>query len=113
MEEVWNVVFRTILHSRFPTSLESDGSDAVHPDPDYSAVYVRLTTDAGHSGHGLAFSLGRGNEIICHCVDSLRFLVVGKQLKVSLNLVSKVGSTHFPISGYFREYGGVALQSKQ
>lgn len=66
---------------RFPTSLESDGSDAVHPDPDYSAAYVRLTTDSGLSGHGLAFSLGRGNEIICHCVDSLRFLVVGKQLK--------------------------------
>ena len=68
--------------SRFPTSLESDGSDAVHPDPDYSAVYVRLTTDAGCSGHGLAFTLGRGNEVICHCVDSLRFLVLGKQLKV-------------------------------
>jgi len=66
---------------RFPTSLESDGSDAVHPDPDYSAVYVRLTTDAGHSGHGLAFTLGRGNEVICHCVDSLRFLILGKQLK--------------------------------
>ena len=22
---------------RFPTSLEADGSDAIHPDPDYSA----------------------------------------------------------------------------
>ena len=35
----------------FPTSLESDGSDAIHPDPDYSAVYVTLDTDDGHSGH--------------------------------------------------------------
>jgi len=65
---------------RFPTSLESDGSDAIHPDPDYSAVYVTLNTDDGHAGHGLAFTLGRGNEIVCHCVDSLRFLVVGKQV---------------------------------
>ena len=31
---------------RFPTSLELDGSDASHPDPDYSAVYVTLVTDS-------------------------------------------------------------------
>ena len=39
--------------------------------------YVTLTTDSGVKGFGLAFTLGRGNEIICHCVDSLRFLVIG------------------------------------
>ena len=33
--------------TRFPTSLEADGSDAIHPDPDYSAVYVTLGTDQG------------------------------------------------------------------
>ena len=37
----------------FPTSLESDGSDAIHPDPDYSAVYVTLNTDDGHAGQKL------------------------------------------------------------
>ena len=135
---------------RFPTSLEADGSDAIHPDPDYSAwylyrhnlhfhqhlqfivhhkstewllalaeresgcgnwevvylrvffrgvvsclafnpasqycqdltscsilSYVTLSTNSGWKGFGLAFTLGRGNEIICHCIDSLRFLVVG------------------------------------
>ena len=31
-------------------------------------------------GFGLAFTLGRGNEIVCHCVDSLRFLLLGQQL---------------------------------
>jgi len=66
---------------RFPTSLEADGSDAIHPDPDYSACYVTLTTDNGYKGYGLAFTLGRGNEIVCHCIDSLRFLVVGAKLK--------------------------------
>jgi len=65
---------------RFPTSLEADGSDAIHPDPDYSACYVTLTTDSGLKGFGLAFTLGRGNEIICHCIDSLRFLVIGVRL---------------------------------
>jgi L-fuconate dehydratase len=49
---------------RFPTSDSSDGSDAMHPDPDYSAAYVTLRTDApGLEGNGLAFTIGRGNEL--------------------------------------------------
>ncbi len=48
---------------RFPTSLELDGSDAMNPDPDYSAAYVILDTDnPALSGHGLTFTIGRGNE---------------------------------------------------
>ena len=54
------IVDLTVSDVRFPTSLESDGSDAIHPDPDYSAVYVVLRTDTGHHGYGLAFTLGRG-----------------------------------------------------
>ena len=38
---------------RFPTSSQSDGSDAMHPDPDYSAAYVILHTDTPLEGHGL------------------------------------------------------------
>lgn len=70
---------------RFPTSLELDGSDASHPDPDYSAVYVTIVTDNECcKGYGISFTIGRGNEIVAHCVDSLRFLVVGKTVKVTL-----------------------------
>ena len=44
---------------RFPTSLELDGSDASHPDPDYSAVYVTLVTDSeDFKGFGITFTLG-------------------------------------------------------
>src|SRR5690606_26422442 len=51
---------------RFPTSLSLDGSDAMNPDPDYSAAYVVLKTDAeGLEGHGLTFTIGRGNDICC------------------------------------------------
>lgn len=70
---------------RFPTSLSLDGSDAIHPGPDYSASYVTITTDTGHTGNGIAFSLGRGNEIICHCIDSLRFLVLDQSIKDIFN----------------------------
>src|SRR6201996_7406012 len=54
---------------RFPTSREHDGSDAMNPDPDYSAAYVVLRTDAVDAeglevqGHGFAFTIGRGNDV--------------------------------------------------
>ncbi len=63
---------------RFPTSLELDGSDASHPDPDYSAVYVTIVTDVDkYKGFGISFTVGRGNELVVQAVDSLRFLVIG------------------------------------
>ena len=69
-----------VLDVRFPTSLGSIGSDAVNKDPDYSAAYCILETDAGLEGHGLTFTLGRGNEI---CVSALEYLskqAVGRTL---------------------------------
>ncbi|MEP4948933.1 MAG: fuconate dehydratase, partial [Flavobacteriaceae bacterium] len=49
---------------RFPTSKSLDGSDAMNPDPDYSAAYVILkTNDSELEGHGLTFTIGRGNEL--------------------------------------------------
>jgi hypothetical protein len=54
------------LDIRFPTSATLDGSDAMNPDPDYSAAYVVLQTNCeGLEGHGLTFTIGRGNEIVC------------------------------------------------
>ena len=35
----------TTYDLRFPTSDHLDGSDAMHPDPDYSAAYVIIETD--------------------------------------------------------------------
>jgi L-fuconate dehydratase len=67
-----------VVDVRFPTSRHLDGSDAMNPDPDYSAAYVILGTDApGKEGHGLTFTIGRGNEICCAAIEALRPLVVG------------------------------------
>src|SRR5215472_582296 len=64
---------------RFPTSLELDGSDAMNPDPDYSAAYVVLRTSAHElEGHALCFTIGRGNEVMVTAVAALRRHVVGK-----------------------------------
>ncbi len=67
---------------RFPTSLSLDGSDAMNPDPDYSAAYVELITDRGDgiAGHGLTFTIGRGTEIVVAAVEALRPLVVGQDV---------------------------------
>lgn len=67
---------------RFPTSRGLDGSDAMNPDPDYSAAYVVLKTDvAGLEGHGLTFTIGRGNDLCVAAALALRPLVVGKTLQ--------------------------------
>jgi L-fuconate dehydratase len=66
---------------RFPTSQHLDGSDAMNPDPDYSAAYVILETDSpGLQGHGLTFTIGRGNDICCRAIEAMRHLVVGLEL---------------------------------
>jgi L-fuconate dehydratase len=62
---------------RFPTSLHLDGSDAMNPEPDYSAAYVTVRTSGGDEGHGLAFTVGRGNEVEVAAVRALAPLVVG------------------------------------
>ena len=71
-----------VLDVRFPTSQQLDGSDAMNPDPDYSAAYVVLETDQpGLEGHGLTFTIGRGNEICCAAIEAMRHLVVGLDLQ--------------------------------
>ena len=72
---------------RFPTSRDLDGSDAMNPDPDYSAAYLVLRTDAADAlaGYGLAFTIGRGNEVQVAAIDALRPLVVGLDLAAVLD----------------------------
>lgn len=79
MVTITDVVARDI---RFPTSRALDGSDAMNPDPDYSAAYVILKTDspAGLEGHGLTFTIGRGNEVCVVAIRALAPLVRGRTL---------------------------------
>jgi L-fuconate dehydratase len=68
-----------VLDVRFPTSRHLDGSDAMNPQPDYSAAYVVLHTDDpdGHEGHALAFTTGRGNDVQANAIAALADHVVG------------------------------------
>src|SRR5215468_9693073 len=72
---------------RFPTSRVLDGSDAMNPDPDYSAAYVVLRSDRrdGYEGHGFAFTIGRGNDIEASAIAALRPYLVGRPLRPLLD----------------------------
>ena len=70
----------TTTDVRFPTSRELDGSDAMNPDPDYSAAYVVLQADDGSRGDGFVFTIGRGNEVVVAALAALEAHVVGRPL---------------------------------
>jgi L-fuconate dehydratase len=85
---------------RFPTSRFHIGSDAVNKDPDYSAAYCILETDAGIEGHGLTFTLGRGTELCVQAIEHLSRFVVGRSLhEIVTNMAAFVrqlsGDTQF------------------
>jgi L-fuconate dehydratase len=83
---------------RFPTSENLDGSDAMNPDPDYSAAYVILKTDHpdGLEGHGLTFTIGRGNELCVQSIQSLSYLLIGKSIR---SLTQNMGQFWTMITG--------------
>src|SRR3954451_8447138 len=71
---------------RFPTSRHLDGSDAMNPDPDYSAAYAVIGTDAddGREGHGFAFTIGRGNDVQVAAIRALEPFIVGLPVDTSM-----------------------------
>jgi L-fuconate dehydratase len=84
------IVRATTYDVRFPTSRSGAGSDAMNPNPDYSAAYVALETDdpAGLTGHGLTFTIGRGTEICVAAIEALTPHVVGATVE---DLVQDLG----------------------
>ncbi|MBM7831040.1 L-fuconate dehydratase [Agromyces cerinus] len=77
---------------RFPTSLALDGSDAMNPDPDYSAAYLVIRTDAedGLEGHAFVFTIGRGNDVEVAALETLRGHLVGRDVE---ELLGDMGAT--------------------
>lgn len=74
------------LDVRFPTSRDADGSDAMNLDPDYSAAYVRLRTDAdAAAGNGFTFTIGRGNDVQVAAIQALNDHLVGRSVAATLD----------------------------
>src|SRR5262245_17530315 len=83
MTQIKDIVVRDI---RFPTSNSLDGSDAMNLSPNYSAAYVVLKTDGDDEGHGLTFTIGRGNELCVAAIEALKPLVVGLTIQSGVNM---------------------------
>ncbi|MDI2129452.1 L-fuconate dehydratase [Yinghuangia seranimata] len=82
---------------RFPTSRGLDGSDAMNPDPDYSAAYLVLRASDGEpEGHGFTFTIGRGNDVQVAAIDALRPYVVGRPVA---ELCADPGSLYRDLTG--------------
>jgi len=73
-----------VIDVRFPTSRWLDGSDAMNPEPDYSAAYVSVRTTAGDAGHGFVFTIGRGTEVAVAAIRAVEALVVGREVEATL-----------------------------
>ncbi|MDQ1580392.1 MAG: L-fuconate dehydratase [Microbacteriaceae bacterium] len=80
------------LDIRFPTSIFLDGSDAMNPDPDYSAAYLQVETDSddGLAGAGFVFTIGRGNDIEANAIEVLASRFVGRDVE---ELLADMGAT--------------------
>jgi L-fuconate dehydratase len=88
----------TVRDIRFPTSRSLAGSDAMNPDPDYSAAYVVVHTDRGNGleGHGLTFTIGRGTELCVAGVRALAPLLAGRTLE---SLTADMGAFWNAVTG--------------
>ena len=81
VDQSLRIIDLEVLDLRFPTARAAIGTDAMHPDPDYSAAYVILKTDGDLEGHGFTFTIGRGNEVCVAAIEAFRHLVVGRTLE--------------------------------
>lgn len=86
----------TVHDIRFPTSRTLDGSDAMNEAPDYSSAYVVLHADHGPDGHGMTFTIGRGNEICCAAIHAIADLLVGREIE---GLFADMGATWRLVTG--------------
>ncbi|KAJ7918391.1 enolase C-terminal domain-like protein [Mycena leptocephala] len=75
---------------RFPTSLTGDGTDAMNTECDYSSAYITLKTDSDLVGHGMTFTIGRGNDIVCIAIQEVANRLVGKETE---ELFANMGKT--------------------
>jgi L-fuconate dehydratase len=85
-----------VIDLRFPTSRHQIGSDAVNKDPDYSAAYCILETDAGIAGHGLTFTLGRGTQLVTAALEYLAAKFVGRTLA---SITDDLGAFFLEVTG--------------
>lgn len=92
------IVTVDVADVRFPTSQGLDGSDAMNPDPDYSAAYLVIRTDADDAleGHGFVFTIGRGNDVQLAAISTVAEHLRGREVEP---LLDDMGATSAELIG--------------
>lgn len=49
--------------------------------PDYSSAFCIIKTDSQFTGHGMTFTIGRGNELVCSAIDLIAPLILNKSIE--------------------------------
>ncbi|KAL8788055.1 MAG: hypothetical protein Q9195_007469 [Heterodermia aff. obscurata] len=62
----------------------------MNPDCDYSAAYCILHTNSPTTGHGMTFTIGRGNDIVCLAITHTASKLMNRTLS---SLVADMGAT--------------------
>ncbi|WP_343670474.1 enolase C-terminal domain-like protein [Chitinophaga sp.] len=75
------MIQQTIIKDvRYPLG-HGAGSDAIHRDPVYSYAVTLLKDNSGHTGTGLAFTLGEGNDLVCKAADFYAAQLKGRDIE--------------------------------
>lgn len=62
----------------------------MNTDCDYSSAYVTLFTSSDLVGHGMTFTIGRGNDIVCSAIKEVAGRLKGKEIE---SLFANMGQT--------------------
>lgn len=69
---------------RFPLK-DGAGADSIHTQPVYAYAVCELHTDEGITGIGLAFTLGRGNDLVCQAITALAECLIGRDIETLMS----------------------------
>jgi L-fuconate dehydratase len=74
-----------------------EGADSVHTNPTYAYAVCELQTDGRHTGVGLAFTLGGGNNLVCKAIMLLAEELRGREIE---ELMANFGATYKSLSNH-------------
>src|SRR3984957_7327501 len=74
-----------------------EGSDSVHNDPTYAYAVCELHTDGQHTGVGLSFTLGGGNNLVCKAIMLLAEELRGREIE---EMMANFGATYKSLSNH-------------
>ena len=74
-----------------------EGADSVHTNPTYAYAVCELHTDGQHTGVGLSFTLGGGNNLVCKAIMLLAEELRGREIE---EMMASFGATYKSLSNH-------------